>query len=266
MTRTKTPLVIALGLGLLGGLLAYQTIRRTEQRLTAGWQLRPVVVAARDLAAGTVLEVDMLARSESPERFASGSMVEPGQVERVVGQRLAAPLLRGDPLMWSHLASASRHERLSRIVERGGRAMSLSISGSRAVSGFLQPADHVDILGTFSDPKDGQLVSVTLLQNVVVLAAGQRAAGDTAALEPERQDISEVTLLVLPEEAEILALAVELGRLRLTLRNPEDIATQQRRRGATLHTLMSGERLPQVQKLRDGLPGIIRGPAVSHDR
>ena len=258
MLKGKTPLIIALCLGLAAALLAYKTIQQTEDRFTKDWALVPIVVASRDIDEGSQLKFEMVARMQSPTQFVTGSVVKPDQIERVVGQTIMAPLRRGDPLLWSHFYSEGTVERMSRIVRERGRAISMDFSGSHGLAGWLRPGDHVDILGTFTDPKDDQIASVTLLQNVVVLATGAiSGATNVEALGKQDRGYKSVTLMVLPEEAEILTLAAELGSLRLTLRNESDMATMEERSRATVHTLMTGERIKTIWKLRQKLPDVI---------
>jgi pilus assembly protein CpaB len=68
-----------------------------------------------------------------------------------------------------------------------------------------------------------------------------------------------VTLLVLPEEAEIVVLAQELGSLYLSLRNPEDISIFEERARTTIETLLTGERVKKLQQRRYRTIQIIRG-------
>jgi len=262
MFRGKTPLIVAGILGVMAALLAYQTIKSKENQLASRWNLTPVVVASQDIEEGSALSYEMLAKMDVPIEFAGPSLVKPEQIEKIIDQNVMVPLQRGDPVMWSHFFSPGTVERLSDIVNSHGRAISLDIAGSQAVAGWLRPGDHVDILGTFQDTKDSQMVTVTMLQNVVVLATGT-ISGNTP-VEPKDKVSSEyasVTLMVLPEEAEILTLAAELGSLRLTLRNTSDMGRMDRRGKATQHTLLTGERMKEIQKLRDSLPDVVYSPA-----
>ena len=61
MLKGKTPLIVALVLGLLAAVLAYQTIQRKEAKIKEGWTLMPVVVANRDVVEGSVLDYEMVA-------------------------------------------------------------------------------------------------------------------------------------------------------------------------------------------------------------
>jgi pilus assembly protein CpaB len=261
MFKGKTALVVALALGLGAALLAYNTLKRHEDNLTRQWTLTTVVVASQDIPEGSVLDYDMVAKMDTPEQFVTASVVQPKNVSQIVGQKVMVPLQRGDPILWNHFYSDGFTERMSRIVNKRGRAFSLDIAGSKGVAGWVRPADHVDILGTFKDPKNDQLTSVTLLQNVVVLATGA-ISGTTNfnALDKSEKGYGSVTLEVFPEEAEILSLAAELGNLRLTLRNPEDIATMEERNMSTIQTIMTGERLKTFQEIRKKKPPVIVRP------
>jgi pilus assembly protein CpaB len=251
MFKGKTPLIVAAVLGLVAGLLAYNTVRRQQQSLLDRWQTVPIVVANRDLVEGTAIDLDMVARSEMPSQFVTSSVLRPEQVERVLGQRLAVPLKAGDPIQWNQFRTEGQFERLSSIVRTNGRAISLGISGPNGVAGWVRPSDHVDILGTFQDPKDDKMVSVTLMQDVVVLATGEiTSTSSVTKLDKRERDYSTVTLWVMPEEAEILSLAAELGSLRLTLRNATDLGSLTSQGRTTRETLFSGERLQEQLKIR----------------
>jgi pilus assembly protein CpaB len=71
------------------------------------------------------------------------------------------------------------------------------------------------------DKGDGrpQAITKTLLQNVQTLAAGQSVTRDK---EGKAQTVTVITLLVSPDDAELLALAAKEGRLQLALRNTLD--------------------------------------------
>ena len=261
MLKGRTPLIIALVLGLLAGLLAYRTIKHKEDKVREGWNPVPVVVASRDVMEGSILEYDMVAKHQMPEQFVTPSVVQPNQFERVVGQKLMVPLQAGDMILWSHFRSEGSFERLSNIVRKRGRAISLPISGAPAVGNWVRPNDHVDILGTFSDPKTSQLVTITLLQNVIILATGKISATTNTAVV-DRDDVGKgvITIMVLPEEAEIIVLASQMGSLYLSLRNPEDIGGEEIRARATIETLITGERVKALEKKRMGLIQVIRAP------
>jgi pilus assembly protein CpaB len=81
-------------------------------------------------------------------------------------------------------------------------------------------------------------------------------------LIPESQrEYNNITLMVIPEEAEILTLASELGNLTLSLRNEEDVDMIEERGRATITTLLSGERTRVLEQKRREIIQIIKGSA-----
>jgi pilus assembly protein CpaB len=128
----------------------------------------------------------------------------------------------------------------------------------------VRPNDHVDIIGTFKDPATNEQVAVTLLQNVIILATGKITGTTNINLIPEAErSYGNVSLLVIPEEAEILVLSQELGNLTLSLRNEEDIDVLEERGRATINTLLSGERTKVLQQKRFNTIQVIRGSSAT---
>jgi len=261
MLKGKTPLIIAIVLGLIAGAVAYMGIEREKKRVKAGWNLVPVIVANQDIAEGTAVTFEMVSQRPIPEQFVTSSVVKPDSASYIIGQRVLVPLQAGDPLLWSQFETSKAAEKLSTIVQKKGRALTIDLSGAKmSVGGWIRPNDHVDIIGSFRDSASGEQIAVTLMQNVVVLATGKITGTTNINLLPESErGYGNLTFLLLPEEAEILSLASELGALTLTLRNPEDIDVQEERGRATMNTLLTGERMKALQTLRYRTIQIIRG-------
>lgn len=257
MLKGKTPLIVAVILALIAVVVAWQAIRMREQEVTRGWQLQDVIVASSDIQPGSFLSNDSVAVDKMPRKFIYESVLVPADMEVALGREVVVPIKRGEPIHWYQLQGIRSLERLSKAVRKRGRAISMDVNERSAVGNWVRPNDHVDVLGTFRDPNSNQMVAVTLLQNVIVLATG----GLTAASQTTRSEssYSTVTLLVLPEEAEILVLAQELGSLYLSLRNAEDISLFEERARTTIQTLLTGERVKKLQERRYQTIQIIRG-------
>jgi pilus assembly protein CpaB len=254
MLRGKVPLLIALALAVVAGIVAYSAIRAREIAVRRGWNLVPVVVAAVDIPEGATVTQDMLAQRGVPEQFVTSSVVRPDRLELIENQKVLVPIQQGDPLLWTHFMNTKAAERLSSKVQKKARAITIEAHKSAAVGGWVRPNDHVDVIGTFREPQSNQQVAVTLLQNVIVLATGKLTGTTNINLVPENQrEYTNVSLLVLPEEAEILVLAMELGQLSLSLRNEDDVDTLQDRSRTTIQTLLSGERIRVLEKQRQNV-------------
>ncbi|MDC0708809.1 Flp pilus assembly protein CpaB [Stigmatella sp. ncwal1] len=260
MLKGKTPLVVALVLGLLAGIVAYSAIKKKEADVRRGWNLVPVVVAAQDIPEGSVISFEMISQRSVPEQFVTSSVVKPDSANYVVNQKVLVPLQAGDPLLWSQFETTKAAERLSTKVQKKGRAVTIEAKSTTSVGGWIRPNDHVDVIGTFRDPQTDESVAVTLLQNVIVLATGKITGTTNVNLIPENQrDYTNISLLVIPEEAEILVLASELGNLTLSLRNEDDVDLIEERGRATISTLLSGERTRVLEQKRREIIQIIKG-------
>jgi pilus assembly protein CpaB len=265
MLKGKTPLLVAVMLGVLAGVMAFLSVKKKEKEVKAGWNLVPVLVAADAVAEGTVITYDMVQQRAVPEQFVTSSVIRPDSASYIVGQKVLVGLQAGDPLLWTQFETTKAMEKLSTIVQKKGRAITISASGAQAVGGWIRPNDHIDIVGTFRDPASQESMAVTLLQNVVVLATGKITGTTNINLMPETErSYSDLSLLVLPEEAEILTLAEGQGGLKFTLRNPEDIDVQEERGRATLQTLITGDRINALRVRRQQTIQVIKGTAENH--
>jgi len=114
--------------------------------------------------------------------------------------------------------------------------MSVAVDAISGVSGLLRPGDRVDILGTFpigtkdqvvTDEKGEEgvgYVTMTMLQNVTLLATGQELSDVTNAENQQRgNSYATVTLSVTIDEAELLTIAQTRGKMTLLLRNRDDV-------------------------------------------
>jgi len=260
MLKGKTPLFVALLLGLFAGIVAWSAIKKKEADVRRGWNLVPVVVAAVDISEGSVVTFDMISQRAVPEMFVTSSVVKPDSASYVVGQKVLVALQAGDPLLWSQFETTKAAERLSTKVQKKARALTIDAGKTTAVGGWVRPNDHVDVIGTFKDPQTNESVAVTLMQNVIVLATGKITGTTNVNLIPEGQrEYSNVSLLLLPEEAEVLVLSSEMGGLTLSLRNEDDVDVIEERGRATINTLLSGERTRVLQAKRFNTISIIRG-------
>lgn len=262
MLSGKNPLLIALALGLMAGLIAWSAMKAKEKKVKDRWQTVNILCAKVDIPEGTELDSEMIAVREMPTQFVTESFIkvdEDGSLKQdsPVGQRVMIPLKAGDPILVSHFESA-READFSAMINPKGRAVTIDVQEKTAVGLWVRPNDHVDVIGSFRDPETQAQKTVTLLQNVVVLATGRITANTTFVPDDEKK-FQTVTLLTLPEEAEILTLAQEMGTLTLLLRNPDDLDYEDKRLVVDQKMLLTGERQSELQQKRYKTIQIIRG-------
>src|SRR5215469_1993795 len=217
MNRTRLLFIglLALALGAFTSALAYKSL---EQHTVAPIKLQQVMVAASDIAVGTKLQQNQVRAIGVP-----AEAVPPGsfrQERDVIGRGVVLPIAQGEFLIpGRNLAAANAGSGLPSMIPSGMRAVSVRVSDISSVGGFLAPGSRVDVLMT-GNPGSGETQTVTVLRNVAVLANASRL--DHNILGPEAQNSPVITLLVSPDDAARLALAMAQGRIQLALRNPLD--------------------------------------------
>ncbi|HVO64477.1 MAG TPA: Flp pilus assembly protein CpaB [Terriglobales bacterium] len=215
MNRTRLMFIglIALALGGLLSTLVYKRLQASAARPS-----KPgveVVVAANDLQVGTKLDDRDLRVVNFPAEGLPDGVIH--QKARAIGRGVLQPISRGEFILTNKLADKDVAG-LPALIPPGMRAVSVRVNDVIAVSGFVVPGTRVDVLLT-GNPGAGESVNTTVLQNVAVLASGQKLERNAAG-EPQASAV--ITLLVSPEDAQKLTLASQEGRIQLTLRNPLD--------------------------------------------
>lgn len=128
----------------------------------------------------------------------------------------------GEPITEAKIVAPGSRGFLAAALQPGMRAISVPVSKTSDVSGFVLPGDQVDILITHSLPSSEHdagspqhQAAETVLQDVRVLAVDQKL--ESKAGEPVVAQ--SVTLEVTPKESEMIAVAAEIGKLWLSLRS-----------------------------------------------
>ena len=232
-------LVVAVLAGLVAAFLTHtyltakdSEVRKLKAAFTQSHKTMEALCFDKDMPSGSVIQKSDLGAKTVPESGLRGHALSVANVEEIVGRKLMTSRRRGEPLFWSDIEGGNPLAGgLAADIRRKMRAVSINASGAAAVSGMVKPNDHVDVIGTFSFPKTSQdgktvvqeLVTCTMLQNVLVLATGKETAKTAPALSFGGASYSTVTLEVSPREAEMLVFAEQIkGRLSLALRNRND--------------------------------------------
>jgi len=226
----KKKLVIAIGLALIA-VLSLWLYSRSLQEEVAGGQKVEILVAGADIPVGARVTKAMLAYREVPEAYVHQASIHKGEENQIIGRPVAEKVAQGQPLLWSdfELQKSAQSRRLAGAVQKGQRALTVPVDMSGSLAGMLRPGDHVDILGTFARAQGTDWATVTLLQNVLVLATGDlRGSGegeDSQLGSTGPRTFNNITVSVDLEEAELLVFAMQRGPINIALRSQEDIET-----------------------------------------
>lgn len=221
--KRNTALVLGLAVicGIAAATLAVQYVQRLPPQLVQA-PTRQVAVALKDLPVGSMLRAEDVRLVRWPEEA-----LPPGyyaSVNDVVGRGLTIPVRANEPLMAGKLAGKGEGGGLPVLIPDGMRALSVSVSQVIAVAGFVIPGSRVDVLLTID--KEGDPETRLFMQNMTVLAANQSIVQDTTG---KPQNVSIVTFLVDPDQAEKLTLATREGSIQFVLRNRADVAEAETR-------------------------------------
>jgi pilus assembly protein CpaB len=236
--KQKLILIISVVVGLLAAVLTRTYLNANDKKIQR-WKAEfdkknvkiAVIVVKKDLPSGTALTRDDIGSLVVIESAVKGHFVKEEDYLTLLNRKLIRPLQANSPVFWSDIEGGEPGSRgLAGDIKPRMRAISINVSGSASVSGMVKPNDHVDVLGTFSFPSktaqgEMELVTMTILQDVLVLATGKETA-KTQLLADSRNTAAynTVTLEVTPREAEMLVFSEQIkGRISLALRNPDDI-------------------------------------------
>jgi pilus assembly protein CpaB len=203
-----------------------------------------VLVAKGNLAAGQFVRPENLRWQPWPNDGISPSYIVQGQrqLEDFIGAVVRSSVGDGDPITETRLVRPTDRGFLAAVLNPGYRAITVNVTPSSGVSGFVFPGDHVDLLLTML-LKSGDVetakskctwkrgtetctsskgaseqvnhVAETVLKDVRVLATDTR-------VDDQNKDIviaKTATLEVTPKQAEVIAVTGEVGKMSLSLRS-----------------------------------------------
>jgi pilus assembly protein CpaB len=232
--RAKTILAMLFLVSL--GVAATVVLRSLPQKSEAAPEAagrEEILVATMPLAAGALLRAPDVTWQGIGRPADRGEIVRPATAVReaqpkadeearseVYGAALRGAVSPGDPIRRSGIVKPGDRDFLEIVLSPGARAIAIPVTTGGASTGLLYPGDRVDVILTqkFNDstaPLPRRSVSETVVENLRVLVIdamdAKMAAGNTFGRT--------VTLEVMPEQAEKINVATELGKLSLTLRS-----------------------------------------------
>lgn len=226
--RPSVVIAFVFGLGLASGAVVIVAKKLSSQPAPApvmaaipqepAIELSPVVVAAAAIGYGDAVGKTALRLVEWPKEHAPDQGF--GALDEVFSQgapTALSPIAEGEPLLRSKLSGFGGDHSLAATLPSGKRAFTVRINDVSGVAGFVTPGDQVDVLLTrrVGDEDTGDIVAKVILQNVVVIGIDQA----TEAAGSDRPRVGRTaTVEVTPEEAQTLALAMQVGALSLVLR------------------------------------------------
>lgn len=207
-----------------------------------------ILVAAKDLKIGSeLIEGDLKWQEWPKDTVFEGAIIREENkksVEAAKGKLLRS-LAKGQPMHSSLIIEDNKGDFLSANVQKGMRAVGISVRSHVLADRLIRPGDYVDVMVTYQVKINGKKVpqaqslvnryaTETVIENVRVLAIDNK---DTKMIDEEEEEgkksktkaskTASLTLEVKPEDAEKLVLANRMGDIGLALRSLGDTNEQQ---------------------------------------
>jgi len=246
--KGRLGLLISIGAGVFAVIAMMLYLDARERSLMDQAAPQDVVVTTRDVLANTALDERFIQVVKVPRKY-----VQPGALnspQDAVGRVSAVPLPSGSQILGTTLLEGGR-ESLSFNVPRGMRVIALAVNDITGVGGELRRGNFIDLLGVFeygvpSGSQGGQITyaqerteAITIAQNVQIMSVGMdsRALAEqaqatvekgsdapmpNAAPPPPAGAITNVCLLVTPQQVQEIVLAQQIGTMTLSLRSSLD--------------------------------------------
>lgn len=225
--KTVIPLASAVVLGLVAAIVAYQMVG-SQPAVSADGAPRvdvvDVVVAGRDIEPGARIDAEKDFKLAKIERASVTDLMYTPDKAGLLNKRIARfGIKRGQPMIDAMLAPTGTQAGLPAVIRPGYRA--ITINADEGIATFLDPGQFVDVVGRIPN-ESGQLVSSTIVQNIEVIAVGNRITPDRPEFKPSEGSAPPpvsraITLLVTPEQAEKIDGAATTAT-RVVMRSPSD--------------------------------------------
>ena len=226
--RARTMILFLVAILLAGGtamlVRSWLAQQRTVEAEAAPMPPPPVqksVLIARDaIPRGQILKPTDLTWQVWHDGGINHAYIQKGAktIEEFTGWVARHPIGSGEPIIGSKIVAPGSRGFLAAVLRPGMRAVSVPVTATSGISGFVFPGDEVDILITHPLPASGgrgegvqRQASETVLHDVRVLAVDQKLESKGG----EATVAHTATLEVTPKQSEVIAVASEMGKLSL---------------------------------------------------
>ncbi len=241
-------LLLALGCGLVASIGINQVLatNRAAPPEPKG-ETKSILVAMTDIGLRGEINAQNVRLEAWPVELVPGGALL--SFEEVDDRRSRTLIVKGEPILDSKLLSKDAGRSVSGLIPKGYRSVSVRVDSVSGSSSLILPDDRVDVLVHIrANPSQNinQTVTRTILQDVRVFAVNDQVGQNDELSDEQSIAAKTVSLLLSPEETELVALASEIGKIRLVMRSPEDDVASETD-GAEVNELLSGK-----QDDRDG--------------
>ncbi len=227
---------IALACGLVATIGISQVMERNSGGGAPAMQMEQILVAKGDIDIGAILDANSVQLEEWPAaRVPEGAI---RSLEEVGGKYPQARFYKGEPILLPKISDQNRN--IFETLTQGYRTATIKVDEDTVMEG-IGPGDRVDVM-VFLKKGDGiqQTGVYPIIKNVRVFAKGAQTERvvDEKGKESRARTIS---LMVKLPQCQEIALAAQMGKITLALRNPKDDPADDKDEVVPLSELLSGK-------------------------
>jgi pilus assembly protein CpaB len=214
--KPKKILLLALASGLITTMIFYLFVNQSKPNASKKLPMVSVATVNQDIAENQQITKESITMVEVPEAQVHAQAIK--DKEAIIGKFTTAPIKAGEVVMRHRILQKEEEATyISKKIQEGYRAVSISVDFVKSVSNLVEPGDMVDIVltkGQEGEEKAGFRTEV-VLKEVKVLAVGQRMVERKKEGTPV--EYLAVTLELMEEDAVRLIDASGQGSLQLIL-------------------------------------------------
>lgn len=252
----KVLLLLAAILSVICGFMIYSYLSKAQPK-DEKKNTRAVVVAAMDIAPGTVLTDKMVRLELVPNNLAQPDALH--TLPDAVGKTIRMPVNSGDQITRKRLNGNGASSPFINNIPKDKRAVTVNVDDISGVAGFIRPMSRVDVVSIQGQSNGIPTIGRLVLQNVLVLAVGSTDMNSVNSSK-KNEAARTITLALDPREAVTLRVAQQESKISFMLR-PEK-PSEEEFYGATV---VGGGTLRQaVQAAPNGNGGAPVNPSANH--
>lgn len=258
MKKSRTLIILALLLTLITTFFLYRYIESLRKVPEVKIEYGKVVVAATNIPQQIKITPEMLTLKDVPKEAIHADSTADMNV--LIGRTTKMDIQANEQLLKSKVSSNDEKTGLAYKIPENMRAIVVPTTEVTGLAGYLSKGDKIDILvtyvnqttpGSYTPPNtqagntvpgdttpattpvttprstgtsQGEYVeTITQFQNIEILEIGIKPSVDEKGNVVQAQGVpSSVTLLVTPQQAEVISYMINYGSFQMTLRNPVD--------------------------------------------
>lgn len=216
-------LSLALGCGLVAALGINQMMAKQGPVTIVAGETKDVYVTLKDINTNDLIEAEAIKLEAWPKDKLPPDVIV--KLDDIVGRRARTKLFSGEPVRDAKLLEkGDAGLGAADSIPEGFRVVSVKVDAVKSSGNLIKPGDRVDVIVHMQQvggSGNADAVSKIFLQDVRVFAVNDLIDRDNNGSKVAAQTIG---LLVKPEQVEMITLAEEMGKIRLSMRSPNDSA------------------------------------------